>query len=313
MRSMLGVLKPIIPRLSALTLNWPMSSPQMTRMLGIWPAASCFCSTAALGLASSAGAAARARGLPPVRGWSQQAALPPADSGPCPTGVVPASSAILKAVTETSARASHNPRAHAGCPADQRLPGNPFQHGFLPNARHKIISRAAGDRGALVNATKPVSGSVQRTQCRGLPGGLSGTGCPEADQTLAADRLPGVRQCTKRSPSDRPSHLAGPSSGGTNAPTTPCATGRLATAFSEARYKPGRNPGSPSRNYNSSRGTSPPGTRCCGRPDRASTRVSSTRNPSVWYTMAQKSSTLTGRDVGYSAFALVLPITWPWR
>ena len=176
MRSMLGVLNPIIPRLSALTLNWPMSSPQMTRMLGFWPAASCFCSTAALGLASSAGAAARARGLPPVRGWSQQAALPPADSGPCPTGVVPASSATLKAVTETSARASHNPRAHAGCPADQRLPGNPFQHGFLPNARHKIISRAEGDRGALVNATKPVSGSVQRTQCRGLPGGCRGPG-----------------------------------------------------------------------------------------------------------------------------------------
>ncbi len=259
-----------------------MSSPQMTRMLGFWPAASCFCSTAALWLASSAGAAARARGLPPARGWSQQAAPPPDDSGTCRAGLTPDSSARLKAVTGTSARASHNPRAHAGCPADQRLPGNPFQHGFLPNARHKIISRAAGDRGALVNATKPVSGSVQRTQCRGLPGGCRGPGAlrptrllPQTGCLASASARNAARRTDRRV-------LPTASTAGQTPPATPCQTLRLATAFREARYKPGRNPESPSRNYNSSRGTSPPGTRCCGRPDRASTSVSSTRNPNAW-------------------------------
>ncbi len=310
---MLGVLKPIIPRLSALTLNWPMSSPQMTRMLGIWPAASCFCSTAALGAgqqcrsggegqgtASRAGLVA-AGGPPTCRQWTV-----PHGGGPRLIGHTQGGNGDLSPRQPQP----EGPRRLSGRPTPARESVSTWVSPQCPPQNH-LAGR--GGPGGIGQRHKARFGFCPENAVPWFAGGLSGTGCPEADQTLAADRLPGLRQCTKRSPSDRPSHLAGPSSGGTNAPTTPCATGRLATAFSEARYKPGRNPGSPSRNYNSSRGTSPPGTRCCGRPDRASTRVSSTRNPSVWYTMAQKSSTLTGRDVGYSAFALVLPITWPWR
>lgn len=180
---MLGVLKPIIPRLYALTLNCPISSPQITTMLGRLPLAAPLSATSWFRAASASIAPVGAPAIPAARPVSLQHALvgPATDQVSSVPSVAPATSAWRPVVTP-SFRPAYTPRPPASNPTTAVRKTHPTDIVSSLGHTEKPPCRSHGRQGPLSDVLPHPQGGKPSAQ----------------SQTRSLTQLP--RACCERNP-----------------------------------------------------------------------------------------------------------------